>query len=63
MIKRMLAVCVFLLFVGSTTPRGINRTKLSVNKPEISLETSMDNLADVADRIEAKAHNTNKTKP
>ena len=63
MIKRMFAVCVFLLFVGSTTPRGINRTKLSVNKPAISLETSMDNLADVADRIEAKAHNTNKSKP
>jgi hypothetical protein len=63
MIKRMLAVCVFLLFVGSTTPRGINRTKLSVIKPEVSLETSVDNLADVADRIEAKAHSTNNSKP
>ena len=63
MIKRMLAVCVFLLFVGSTTPRGINRTKLTVNKPATSLETSIDNLADVADRIEAKAHTTNKSRP
>jgi hypothetical protein len=63
MIKRMLAVCVFLLFVGSTTPKGINRTKVAVMPPKISLETSMDNLAEVADRIEAKAHNTNKAKP
>jgi hypothetical protein len=63
MIKRMLAVCVFLLFVGSTTPRGINRNRVAVPKPEVNLETSIDNLADVADRLEAKAQTNNNSKP
>lgn len=63
MIKRMIAVFVFLLFVGSTTPRGINRKKPLKLNPELNLEISVGNLAEVAERIEARAHNTNPSKP
>lgn len=63
MIQRMLAVCVFLLFVGSTTPKGINRTKVLKIKPVLNLEISLGNLAEVADRMEAKAHTTNQSNP
>jgi hypothetical protein len=63
MMKRMLAVCVFLLFIGSTTPRGITRTKLAKPAKEANIEASIGQLAEAVQRIEAKAQTNNQSRP